>query len=65
MLTWALALLFAAALVLIDLETIIIYPFVVVATFLHAKKTKDEFLEFAGIVWDLEQSAQQQPLGRN
>jgi hypothetical protein len=27
MLTWALALLFAAALVLIDLETMIIYPF--------------------------------------
>jgi hypothetical protein len=37
----------------------------VVANFLHAKKTKDEFLEFASIVWDLEQSAQQQPLGRN
>jgi hypothetical protein len=37
----------------------------VVANFLDAKKTKDEFLEFADIVWDLEQSAQQQPLERN
>jgi hypothetical protein len=37
----------------------------IVANFLHAEKTKDEFLKFASIAWDLEQSAQQQPLGKN